>query len=460
MIDEYPRSTQRNSYQQRRSHMFGRMMLACCLLGVAALFIAGCSDNTTPVMPGNSVTLTVINDDTGQPSAPSWVAFQDGATGSWRRLRSSNVPGVFTAGVADAAGAYGFAVAVNGYDGTSMYYLQATLADAAALTLPVNVYLPEAFTRNPAQRMLRSPRVTRESSDWEWNGTASGLPSSFDYETHADAYGNGSFSPVSGSFLFYFRFPAGRPSDASIVLNHSNAADGNDLLFLRRNMTHAAGSTIDDGIDFSAPWDGSKDTWELTQEDTVSMAGAESISANYLTANGTTISLNGANGSSCTYPLIPADAMEDGDLYQYGGGVYDRNLLVYSRAPFTSLTLPSAFSCEYAGQTFSGLTAEDADLYEFYLGGNGISWLGWVTPAWLAAADTTSMTFPHLTDVDGWEDTWGFSEGNPPAYVSATKVEYNTSLASYLLYWLPGFLQDPPADGNYIRWSADYFGNN
>lgn len=152
--------------------------------------------------------------------------------------------------------------------------------------------------------------------------------------------------------------------------------------------------------------------------------------------------------------------MTDGDLYKYYAGANLRNVWSYSREPIASISLPDAFACGFSDLTFSDLDAPEASLYELYTSNSGCYWTGLVTPAWLAAAGTTSFTVPDFSDVDGWQAAWELSPNDPPAWVYATMVEYNSSLRSYLLDGMPTFAQAPRADGDFTRWSSVHLAYN
>jgi len=422
---------------------------ALCLLGLLALFAIGCSDGGNSPLAGNQVSLTLLNTDTLNNYTPLWVAFQDGVAGDWTHLTGS---GVYTAAVTDPAGAYGFAVAMNNGGGVQVIYLRATLADATALTLPVEIYAESV--RNPrdriASRRTARARITTDNT-WTMRARIMNIPSGFDALSMGCPLDSGTSTSVTyTSTETDFDFPADRPGDVCALLSD---ATENGLLFLQRDLSNPAGAYIEEDIDFSTPYGGDKLTYEVPDRSTVTVDGANYMEAGWLTANGTYLLLQDSSSDSITYPVIPAAAATENDRYLfYAGASSDgyANVFYWSQAPAASFSLPDAFSCDFSGDTFTGLDHSGASLYGLSTGNNDTYWYGMVTQAWLTAAGATSVTLPDFSTADGWQSAWGFS--SPIAWVYVDEIEHNATLQAYLLHEANlNFLQPVFPDGTFIR---------
>ena len=433
-------------------------LLALCLWVIPALFLTGCNDNGDNLSPsGNAITLTVLNSMTLQPHSPPWVAFQDGR-GSWTRV-SPTSPGVFTCPVTDPAGAYGFAIPPEYSSGDTVYFLQATLADAAALTFPVYVPPAEGFSRGlldrPAGRAATA-RIAPGPNDWTMQGMVTGVPHSFNhFGTACPHMTSSSYLPDTTPFPYTFTFPAGWPTDCAMILLDYSAPYDNGLLYLRRGLNNTAGTTITENIDFSAPYGGEKHTYEVTERATVSVEGAVYLTVDWMMAGGAPLPLRSEAVSSFEYAVIPAAAVTASDRYYlYAGGVQSgMYTLAWSHAPFTSCELPDPFTCGRSGLTYTGLDHAGASMYDLRIGNQAedVEWNAFVTPAWLAAAGSADYTYPDLSGLEGWQSAWGFET---VTYVYAVENEFDGLLPHYFKYWLPLYAQEPFADGDYLRAAA------
>ena len=366
-------------------------------------------------------------------------------------------PGVFACGVTDPAGAYGFAIPVEYGNGTGVYYLQATLADAAALTFPYYVAPAQGFSRAPldgmAGRRAARARIAPGPNDWTMQGTVTGVPDNFDTVATASPYNMNYPSMIDTiPFPYAFTFPAGWPTDcAMMLLDYS--APYNGLLYVRRGLNNTAGVVVEEDIDFSSPYDGSKHTYLVTERTTVNIEGAGFITVSWMTPGGANLPLQSDAGSSLEYPVIPAAAVTAGDRYclNVGGAQSGLYLMAWSHAPFTSCELPDPFSCGLSGLTYTGLNHPGASMYDLRIGSDIVEWDAFVTPAWLAAAGSADYTYPDLSGLDGWQPGWGF---DAVTYIYAVENEFNGSLPDYFKYWLPAYMQEPFADGAFLKTAA------
>ena len=432
--------------------------LVLCLLVFSALFTTGCQDGGS-TRSSDNLSLTVLNTELLQTYMPLWAAFQDGTAGTWTRL-TPGADGRISANVTNPAGAYGLAVAVDMGNRVNIYYLQGTLADGAALTLPVEIYEQYA-SRNPAERMAGRPaapsRIAYESA-WEMIISVTNIPS-FDMMSFAGP-GDSSYSTpaISPSMYTSLSFPAGRPGDFCVLLDDMTEPYANGRIYMHRNLSHAAGETANESVDFSPPYDGSKLTYEVTERSTVTVAGALAIQPRWVSANGTEIFLRMSDGSSTVYPVIPDAVATENDRYKYVAMDYmaGRQAYYWSQTPATSFSLPAAFTCGFSGLTYTGLDGANASLYRFSTYGDNVQWIGIVTAAWLAAAGATGSTLPDFSGVDGWQPAWNLTAASvTDAY--ATKVESNfpLPLPAYLLNNTDAFLQPTPPDGAFVKESFD-----
>ena len=422
------------------------------LLCLPALFMIGCSDGTPP-QPANMVTLTVVSSRTLQPYTPPWIAFQDRPRGSWSRVTPGS-PGVYTCAVTDPAGAYGFAIPVEYPGSIEVIFIQATLADAPALTFPYYV-AAAAFSREPV-RILPRWQPTPGPHDWTMQGTVTGIPRPFNlYSMAMPRYTSSSYLLDTTSFPYTFILPSTWPSDCGMLLADISEPYDNGLLYLRRNLTNAPGASVDEDIDFSAPYGGVKHTYEITERATVSVTGTAFFNVDWLTANGTDFLLNMGPGSSIGYPVVPAAATVAGDRYRCyaGDSQSDVSTTAWSHAPITAMELPDPFTCGLTGRTYTGLNHPGASLYDLRIGDDSVEWYAYVTPAWLTAAGADAYTFPDLSDLDGWQSAWGFGE---VTHVFAMEHEYNYGLTGFFGEWLPPYYAGLPADGAY-RASAYWY---
>jgi hypothetical protein len=435
------------------------MLSTLCLL-VLTLFIAGCSDDGgAPPPSGSTVTLTIINSLTMQPYSLPWVAFQDGAAGSWRRV-SPTSPGVFACAVTDPAGAYGFAIPPLYSSDDTIYLLQATLADATALTFPLYLPLAEGFSRllpdGPDGRRGAPARIAPGPNHWSMQGMVTGIPHGFDHLGMACPSMSSSLYVWDATpFPYSFIFPAGWPTDCAVILLDYSAPYDTGLLYLRRGLNNTAGATITEDIDFSAPYGGAKHTCEVTERTTVSVDGASYFNVSWMTAGGANLPLRSGAGPSLEYGVIPAAAVTAGDRYYLfaGGEQSGMYTLAWSHAPFTSCELPDPFTCGLTGRTYTGLDHEGASMYDLHIGNQAedVEWNAFVTPAWLAAGGSDDYTFPDLSGLEGWQSAWDFET---VTYVYAVENEFDGPFTHYFKYWLPRYVQEPFADGAYLRAAA------
>ncbi|MHB0938765.1 MAG: hypothetical protein ACYC6A_20400 [Armatimonadota bacterium] len=431
-------------------------LLALCLPALLALFLVGCSDGGTQSPPGSQVSLTVLNTELLQTYTPLWAAFQDGTAGTWTRL-TPGADGRISATVTDPAGAYGLAVAVDEGYSIKIYYMQGTLADGAALTLPVEIYDEGYSSRGDPDRLAGRPAARSRAGAgnlWEMWVSISNIPP-FDVMCMGGPRDYGYSTPApSPATASAFLFPADRPGDFCVLLDDRTAPYQNGLFYIHRNLTHDAGEMVDEYVDFSPPYDGSKLTSEVTERSTVTVAGALYVEARWVTANGTELGLRASDGSSTVYPLIPAAAATENDRYRFLAADYmtGRQAYYWSQAPATSFSLPDAFTCGFSGLTYTGLDHPDASLYRLYTRNEDVRWIGVVSAAWLAAAGADDFTLPDFSGVDGWQPAWNLAAASI-SYAYATKVESNfpLPLPAYLLRNADAFLLPTPADGAFLK---------
>lgn len=425
------------------------LLLVLGTLVLLALFTAGCTDGGSTPPPNNTITVTVFNYSQVQPYAPLWAAFQNGTTGAWTSIDPVS-PGVFTAQVTDPAGAYGFAYAYDNGIYIMVRYLHATIADGTALNLPAQIYRDRADMRPLVDRAAARP-ITPGPNDWTMQGSMVNIPRVFDLLSKGDAYSVSSAFPFNTTPEPYtFVFPSGRPVDAVALLADMFTPLGDGVLYLRRNLTNAAGASVDEDIDCSAPYDGSKYTYALTEQATVTVPDAYETDMFWRTANGSAVVLGMGQGS-LTYSTIPEAVTVPGDQYHlYAYDWNDRYAYAWSHAPITSLALPDYFTCGYSGMTFSGLNFPEASEYELYAGSSEVQWDAEVTSAWLAAAGSDSFTYSDPSAADGWQPAWNLTEASLTGAL-VYKYEYNFSLQQYLSLHTPAFMRPPPPEGAYMK---------
>jgi hypothetical protein len=440
-----------------------RLWLALGCAGLLAVFGLGCVDMAGGSTSGSQVTLTVMDTADFEPMTPAFIAFQDGVDGPWQAIggqtltRAVAVPstGVYRADVTDPAGAYSFAVVVEGNGGVRTYLLRGTLAEGTTVTLPV--YIPmNAFTRGGRLGFDRTrASATRFTSTWTLDCTLTNAPGGVDsHGLSSPAYYR---SDPGTSGTQSIPMPAGQTADGVVLLYKGDASPYRQLLYLLRDQNQPGGTTVPVTADFSLPCNyATKHTIDLTLDNpsTLTVAGATATGVNFITANSTYVTLNNTQSNTVQYPLLPSEAVVAGDRYQLLGADDTRLAMVYSHAGTATVTLPSVFTPTYddgAPLTMAGLSADGQLFYTVgFADTNNHTYEGYVTSGWLTAADATSITVPDLSSLTGWDADWNLGSLSN-AY--AIRTDYGLLTLSELLtrYFAFGTPHPAPADGAYFR---------
>ncbi|HEY3417991.1 MAG TPA: hypothetical protein VGM23_14005, partial [Armatimonadota bacterium] len=327
-----------------------RLLLALGVAGVLALFGLGCIDTGgQSALPGNVVTLQVLDTANGVLTAPQWVAFQDGVNGTWQVLAGGQLQtraaltqsgGVYQVAVTDPAGAYSFAVAATDEGRPAVTILRSTLAETTTPLLGFNI----TGTRlqrgdaprwpSPASRRTGSP--SRSTGTWTMAGSVTNAPADANYLY----YGNGLDSDyMTAAATYTLDFAPNRPSDCLLYWATYDPTETPGALYVRRNISRAAGSTLTTNIDCTT------DCTPVTQRDTFTPPVHIVSTVEFLTERGARLALASAGGGApLAYPLIPAAAQVDTDRYVFSAWATSYCMAsVYSHDTDATVVMPDPF---------------------------------------------------------------------------------------------------------------------
>lgn len=368
------------------------------LAGLTLLSLAcggsGSSSSNSKESASQAGSVTVI-----PPSISSsnyWVAYQDD-DGPWQVAAPSGSS--YTFNVTNAAGRYGVVL----------------VDEASALVYGSILHL----TRKEASRVDFSNQVAYATTTD--SGSVAGLSSAdtgtvmlrrrgWQLPAGATSYSLSRVPPVA-SDLLAIRKAGGGPADRMVTL---------------RNYSHTGPSIP--GIDFNQGW--SLSPQSLSVGGTLDSGETLTTYASWITPT-TSIMLASASGSALAFNAVPPAYQAAGEIHAAGGYAANyttgtrRYAVAYSKsAQGISLTLPpqanvpsfgSAGTTPYFRPTLSWrplpntlntyIWADDTT-------SNNMQWDFSVSAGWLAGNAAPTYTFPDLTALQGWKNTWGFVPGH------------------------------------------------
>lgn len=393
------------------SRYVGLLVVGGVLMGLAA-----CSSQPsvgTPGGGGKTVTVTKVG------TVP-WVAVQDGA-GAWQALSGSSFV------VNDVAGKYGVAWACTLGSGQPLVRItQETTADGTAVTA--------------------SCQATGASSGYSVGGAVYGIQPSGSAFVAVGTQSTSVPYASSGSPYSLGGIPAGVQTALSYGLT-SGGAFGN---MQRTNLTVNGNITNNINVGLGVSITGS-DSLSLT-----GVPGGESpaLSVELASPSAPAVALDGAAGTSLTYPLVPSGLAQAGDAYVYIGTaeattsatdvLQAKAFVSQSPSNGAALLLPAALSGSAgvgvtgAGASTSwgavGFTSNGLNGYAASVAPTAVTsavWTVTVTGDWLGSA--TGYDFPDFSSIAGWNSNWDFPTAQA-ATASVLALHANVTLNELLAF--------------------------